>query len=132
MARYVTRRLLWAIPTVLVVTDPVASYHRLNPRATAEKLQQYRQVNGLVGSVPEQYFRWLGHFVTGHWGTSIKGSRPVWPTMRDAMGNTLVLGTVAWLVGMTVGGAVGMIAALRPHSRYDRITTTGAFVGVSI
>ena len=54
MTRYVTRRLLWAIPTVLVVTflafltlravtDPVASYHRLNPRATAEKLQQYRQ-----------------------------------------------------------------------------------------
>jgi peptide/nickel transport system permease protein len=89
-------------------------------------------VNGLVGSVPEQYFRWLGHFVTGHWGTSIKGSRPVWPAMRDAMGNTLVLGTVAWIVGMTVGVAVGMIAALRPHSRYDRITTTGAFVGVSI
>ena len=47
MARYVTRRLLWAIPTVLVVTflafltlravtDPIASYHRVNPRATAE------------------------------------------------------------------------------------------------
>lgn len=143
MARYVTRRLLWAVPTVLVVTflafltlravtDPIASYQRVNPRASAEKLQQYRQVNGLVGSMPEQYFRWLGHFVTGHWGTSIKGSRPVWPAMRDAMGNTLVLGTVAWTVGMTVGVAVGIIAALRPHSRYDRITTTGAFVGVSI
>ena len=128
MARYVTRRLLWAIPTVLVVTflaflalravtDPIASYHRVNPRATAEKLQQYRQVNGLVGSVPEQYFRWLGHFVTGHWGTSIKGSRPVWPAMKDAMGNTLVLGTVALDRRHDLGVAVGMIAALRPHSR---------------
>jgi ABC-type dipeptide/oligopeptide/nickel transport system permease component len=59
MARYVLRRLLWIIPTVVVVTfitflalrtttDPIASYHRLNPRATPEKLAQYRHV--LVGA----------------------------------------------------------------------------------
>src|SRR5262245_43912992 len=134
MVRYAARRLFWTIPTVLVVTfvtfvtlravtDPVASYRRVNPRATPEKLQQYRQVNGLIGSLPEQYFRWLGHFVTGNWGTSIKGSRPVWPSMREAMGNTLVLGIAASIVGITIGVAIGVIAALRPHSRYDQVTT---------
>src|SRR5262245_54855276 len=126
MIRFAFRRLLWAVPTVLVVTfitfvtlravtDPVASYRRVNPRATPEKLQQYRQVTGLVGTVPEQYFHWLRRFVVGDWGSSIKGSRPVWPAMREAMGNTLVLGVTAAIVGIGVGVAIGMVAALRPH-----------------
>ena len=45
MLRYTSRRLLWAIPTLLIITflvflalragtDPVASYLRVNPRAT--------------------------------------------------------------------------------------------------
>ncbi len=75
-------------------TDPVASYLRVNPRATPEKIQQYREANGLIGSMPEQYFRWAGNFLTGDWGNSIKGNRPVWPEMKNALANTLVLGIV--------------------------------------
>jgi peptide/nickel transport system permease protein len=135
--------LLWAIPTLFIITflvflalragtDPVASYLRVNPRATPEKIQQYKQVNGLIGSPPEQYFRWLGHFLTGNWGNSIKGNRPVWPSMKDALANTLVLGIAATVVGVTIGLGIGILAALRPYSKFDTAATTGAFVGFSI
>jgi len=141
--RYTSRRLLWAIPTLFIITflvflalragtDPVASYLRVNPRATPEKIQQYKQVNGLIGSPPEQYFRWLGHFLTGNWGNSIKGNRPVWPSMKDALANTLVLGIAATVVGVTIGLGIGILAALRPYSKFDTAATTGAFVGFSI
>jgi ABC-type dipeptide/oligopeptide/nickel transport system permease component len=101
LLRYVGRRLLWAIPTLFIVTflvfvairigtDPVQSYLRLNPRATQAKIQQYKEANGLVGTIPQQYFHWLRHFVTGDWGRSIKGSRPVWPELKDALANTLI------------------------------------------
>ena len=114
MLRFTGRRLLWAIPTLFdrhflvfmalrAGTDPVASYLRVNPRATPEKIQQYREANGLIGSMPEQYFRWLGHFVTGDWGNSIKGNRPVWPEMKNALANTLVLGIAAVIVGVGIG-----------------------------
>ena len=143
MLRYTSRRLLWAIPTLLIITflvflalragtDPVASYLRVNPRASPAKIQQYKEVNGLIGSAPEQYFRWLHHFVTGNWGNSIKGNRPVWPEMKNALANTLVLGIAATVVGVTIGLGIGILAALRPYSKFDTAATTGAFVGFSI
>ena len=143
MLRYTGRRLLWAIPTLLIITflvflairagtDPVASYLRINPRASAAKIQQYKEVNGLIGSRPEQYFRWLKHFVTGDWGNSIKGNRPVWPSIKDAMANTLVLGIVASVVGIGIGLGIGILAALRPYTKFDTTATTGAFIGISI
>jgi peptide/nickel transport system permease protein len=143
MLRYSGRRLLWAIPTLFIITfltflalragtDPVASYLRVNPRATPAKIQQYKEANGLIGTPPEQYFRWLGKFVTGNWGHSIKGNRPVWPALKDAMANTLVLGIVASVVGIGIGLGIGILAALRPYSKFDTTATTGAFIGISI
>ena len=49
MLRFVLRRVLWLIPTILIITfiafwavragtDPVQSYLRLNPRASAAKI----------------------------------------------------------------------------------------------
>ena len=143
MLRYVGRRLVWTIPTLFIVTflvfvairigtDPVASYLRLNPRASQAKIQQYKEVNGLVGSIPQQYFRWLHHFVTGDWGRSIKGSRPVWPELKNALANTLVLGIFATTIGISVGLFIGTIAAMRQYSKFDSAASTGAFVGLSI
>ena len=114
--------------------------HRSGGRATSgstrgprqAKIQQYKEVNGLIGTPPEQYFHWLGHFVTGNWGNSIKGNRPVWPEMKNALANTLVLGIVATVVGVTIGLGIGILSALRPHSKFDTAATTGAFVGFSI
>jgi len=134
---------LWAIPTLFIITflvflalragtDPVASYVRVNPRVTPEKIQQYKEANGLIGSPPEQYFHWLGHFLTGNWGNSIKGNRPVWPEMKNALANTLVLGIAAVVVGVTIGLGIGILAAMRPYSKFDTAATTGAFVGFSI
>ena len=96
---------------IRVGTDPVQSYLRLNPRATQAKVQQYREANGLVGSTVSQYFNWLQNFVTFNWGRSIKGSRPVWPELKAAMGNTLLLGVLATVVGLVVGLGIGIICA---------------------
>jgi len=143
LLRYVGKRLVWTIPTLFIVTflvfvairigtDPVASYLRLNPRASQAKIQQYKEVNGLVGTIPQQYFRWLGHFVTGDWGRSIKGSRPVWPELKNALANTLVLGFVATTIGISIGLFIGTVSAMRQYSKFDSAASTGAFVGLSI
>ncbi|MEP7204368.1 MAG: ABC transporter permease [Ilumatobacteraceae bacterium] len=143
MIRFVGRRLLWTIPTVFLITflvfiairigtDPVQSYLRINPRASQKKVQQYKEANGLTGNMVSQYFSWLHHFVTFNWGRSIKGSRPVWPELKAAMANTLVLGSLATAVGVVIGLGIGILSALRPRSLFDQTTTTGAFVGISI
>jgi peptide/nickel transport system permease protein len=118
----------WAVRTG---TDPVASFLRSNPHATPEDVQRYKDTNGLVGSVPEQYVRWVGHFVTGNWPRSIKGNQPVWPALREALANSIVLGTFATVIGITVGLGIGIISALRQYSKFDTASTAGAFIGIS-
>ena len=143
MLRYVVRRLAWAIPTLLFVTflvyialrigtDPVASYKRINPRATKAKIAQYIEVNGLDPNYVRGYFRWLGNFVTLDWPRSIKGSREVWPQLKDALANTIRLGVAASSVGIIIGLGLGVFAALRPGGRRDVAVNTAAFVGISI
>jgi len=131
------------IPTLFVITflvfiairigtDPVQSYLRINPRASKAKIQQYKDKNGLNGSIVSQYFSWLHHFVTFNWGRSIKGNRPVWPELKAAMANTLVLGLIATAVGLVIGVGIGILSAMRPRSAFDEGATTAAFVGISI
>jgi peptide/nickel transport system permease protein len=134
---------MWAIPILLIVTfvafwavkagtDPVQSYLRLNPRATPKQIQAYRDANGLNGGTVQQYFSWLKNFLTGNWGNSIKGNRPVYPELKNALANTLVLGLFASVIGISIGLVIGIISALRQYSKFDTLATTGAFVGVSI
>jgi peptide/nickel transport system permease protein len=141
--RFAFRRLLWAVPVLLIVTfltfwavkastDPVASYVSANPRATPEQIQEYKETNGLIGSTPQQYVNWLGNFLSGDWGNSIKGNRPVFPELKDALANTLVLGTISLVVGVLVGCTIGIISALRQYSAFDTAATGAAFVGISI
>ena len=106
MFRFVVRRLIWAVPTLLIVTflvyvairigtDPVASYLRSNQRASQAKIDEYIETNGLYegfGGYVKGYFQWLGGFLTGDWPNSIKGNREVWPNLKDAMANTLAPG----------------------------------------
>ena len=125
MLRFILRRLLWLIPTVIFVTflvyvavrvgwDPVQSYVRANPRASDKKIEQYREVNGLYegfGGYVRGYLEWLWAFVQGpdHWPRSIKGRSLVYPPLRYAIFNTLRLAGIAsllgWGLGLTIGNA---------------------------
>jgi len=143
MARFIGRRVAWAIPVLLIVTfltfwavksatDPVQSFLRINTRATPEMVEEYKVKHGLIGSTPEQYVHWLGNFVTLEWGNSIKGNRPVWPDLKAAMVNSLVLGLTASFVGITIGLGIGILSALRQYSKFDTAATGAAFVGISM
>jgi peptide/nickel transport system permease protein len=146
MTRFILRRVLWAIPTVLIVTflvyvairlgtDPVEAYKRANPRANEAKIEEYRELNNLYegfGGYIKGYFGWLGDFLTGDWPRSIVGRREVWPELKEAMINTIRLGGVATAVGMTIGLSLGVFAALRPGSLRDSAVNFSAFVGFSI
>ena len=146
MKRYIARRLLWLIPTLLLVTflvyvalrlgtNPVESYKRANARASKKKIQQYIELNGLYDGAfgyVRGYFKWLGGFLTGDWAPSIKGRTPVWPNLKDALANSLRLGITASIVGIFVGNLFGVLAALRPGRLRDTAVNTGALIGLAI
>ena len=87
MARYIVRRLLAAIPVMVVVAttvflllfltpgDPVRVM--LGPEATEEQVQQARTQLGLDRPVQEQLFAWYGRLIRGDLGQSLFLNRPV-------------------------------------------------------
>jgi peptide/nickel transport system permease protein len=140
--------MLWAVPTMFIVTfvvfvalrlgtDPIASYAKLNPRASDAKIQEYIDKNGLWDGwrgYIRGYFHWLANFFSGpsEWSRSIKGNREVWPNLKNAAINSLRLGGIALVIGVTIGLAFGIFAALRPGGLRDTSVNTAAFVGLSI
>ena len=146
MIRFFWRRLLWAIPTVVIVTflvyvalrlgtDPVESYKRSNSRATSKQIDEYIRLNGLyegAGGYARGYLQWLRGFVTGDWPRSIKGRQEVWPDLKLAIANSLRLGGVATLVGVTCGIGFGTIAALRQGRITDAVINFGALLAFSV
>jgi len=148
MLRFIVRRLLWMIPTVLLVTfmvyvavrigwNPVAAYSRANPRASEAKIQQFKDVNGLYegfGGYVRGYFEWLWGFVRGpdHWPRSIKGGGDVWTPLRYSLFNTLRLAGTAAIIGIGVGLFFGVVAGKRPGTWIDSLVNTTAFFVGSI
>jgi peptide/nickel transport system permease protein len=148
MLRFIVRRLLWFIPTVLFVTflvyvavrigwDPVQTYVRANPRASDEQIARYREVNGLYdgfGGYVRGYFEWLWAFVQGpdSWPGSIKGGGEVYPTLRYSLFNTLRLAGTAATLGIGIGLFFGVVAGKRPGSWIDGLVNSIAFFVGSI
>ncbi len=142
MFRYIIRRLLFAIPVLLISSvlvfvviratiDPLAGA-AINPRVSQADIQRARQEAGLDEPQWKQYLIWLGNFVTGDWGRSLLTRRPVYPDIESALVNTLILGFVAVGFSLLVGVSIGVYSALRQYSFFDQFFTSAAFVGLSI
>jgi peptide/nickel transport system permease protein len=142
LLRYTLKRILIAIPTLLVISiavfwaareiaSPVGQLS-LNPRISAEDRQRFREQLGLDKSEVEQYTDWLGNFLQGDLGESLISRRDVWDILRPALGNTLVLVTFAASISLLVGITIGTVSAVRRGSFFDHSATGFAFFGFSV
>jgi peptide/nickel transport system permease protein len=111
--------------------DPVAAAAR-NPRTTPAALAKYKHDLGLDKSEPQQYWLWLKKFVRGDWGNSLHSGASVYPEIRTALVNTLILGFFAIAIYLVIGVAIGVISALKQYSWFDNAATGGAFLGLSL
>lgn len=142
MFGYVIRRLLQAIPVLILITgivftvvyfipgDPAAVV--LGRAATPDNLVRVRHEMGLDRPLPVRYGVWLGHMLRGDLGNSILSKQPVWTLIGRAFPITLYLSLFALLIAIAIAVPAGMLAALRRNSWVDLVCTTWAFLGVSI
>ncbi|CAN5477276.1 ABC transporter permease [soil metagenome] len=144
MATYILRRLL-AIPLLLfgvtLVTfalvhllpgSPVDDLKLSTPGLTPEGAKSIERTLGLDRPIYEQYTSWLGQLVRGDLGISMKSYRPVTSLIEQRLPNTLLLGGTALLVSLMVAIPIGIIAALRPNSVFDHVSTVGSSLGFAL
>lgn len=143
MAKYVLRRIIQAIPLLILVSfftylillaapgNPAAAYAE-NPRMTAA--DRARIVHGLGLDRPwyEQYARWSWGLIRGDWGMSFSSGRPVLVEIRERLTATFQLMFVSFLLAVLLAIPTGIISALKRYSLTDWTVTVGSLFGVSI
>jgi peptide/nickel transport system permease protein len=101
-------------------------------QAPKELIERTRQALGLDRPLYVQYVRWLTSAVSGNLGNSLMTRRPVATIIRETLPNTLRLMSLALVIGVSLGIALGVLAALRPHSRLDLALSIVTYAGYSI
>lgn len=142
MLAYVTRRVLYSIPVLVVasvivffgvssVGDPLGDLKR-QPRFSQQTLQNIIERNHLDEPLIVQYGHWAADAVTDSFGTTIVGDRPIWPDLRRAFKNTLQLVIAAEAIALTLAVLLGVLSARYQYSFFDYTTTTVSFLGFSV
>lgn len=140
MARLAGRRLLFAVPILLVVTfgvfaiaaaspfDPVRAYAGTAALgADAETLARLRENLGVDQPFTARWWNWLTAAVTGDLGQSSVLRQPVAQVIGERLLWSSLLCAVAFGVAVLTGTVLGVLAARRPGSVLDRAVTSLAY-----
>jgi len=143
MGRYLLRRLVIAIPSLLGISvvlftvlalapgDPFGEL-ATNPAIPPEVRMALRVKFGLDDPVPLRYLHWLSAMLHGDWGFSFASRINVDTLILQRLPATLFVIGSAQLLALAVALPVGVYAATRPYSIFDQIANTLAFVGFSL
>jgi peptide/nickel transport system permease protein len=143
MGRYFARRVLVAIPTLIVISfviyailalapiDPLSQFGA-DPRVPPEVRERIRASLGLNDPWPLRYVKWMTAMFRGDFGVSFMSHQPVIELIQQRLPNTLAVVGVAYVIGVITGIPVGMISAVKRYSVFDHAATTFAFMGFSV
>lgn len=142
MFRYVTHRVLLAVPVMLGVATLVFSLIHLVPGDPAQAMLgdgaapqdviELRKTLGLDQPLLTQYVTFLRHAVTGDLGNSFRTGQPVTTMIAERIPATAELAIAAMLVAIVIAIPLGVIAAVWRGTAIDYAAMTFALAGVSI
>lgn len=144
MKLFLLKRFLHLIPTLVGVSiisfflmqlapgGPVDLIADLNPRVTPEVKARIRKDLGLDQPIPVQYVRWVKRMALLDFGMSLKDNRKVIDRIAERLPATLLLNIASMGLMTLFAIPIGFLAAIRPQSLFDKLTTIFVFIGFSV
>lgn len=142
MLKYIIKRIIGVIPTLIIVTTFVFFFVRLipgdparlvaGPQATLEDVEVVREELGLNKPIVTQYVDYVTGLFHGDLGMSLRTKRPVATEVSLRYMNTvkLTLGSLAWSV--VVGVLLGVWSGKHRSKWQDYTGMTMAISGISM
>lgn len=142
MVRFVVERLglalitLWILSVIVFVAghvlpgDPARAI--LGPLAAPSAVAALRHELGLDQSVLSQYWHWISHFVQGDPGTSYQYQSPIGPILTAALGRSLKLAALAFVIVVPLSIFAGVVAALNAGRPLDRAISVLGLSGTTV
>lgn len=142
MLRYICKRIVGVIPTLIIVVTFVFFFVRLipgdparqvaGPQATQEDVELVREQLGLNKPVPVQYVNYLTGLVKGDLGTSLRTKRPVLVEVQGRYMNTVQLTLLSLVWSVIVGVLIGVWSGRHRSKWQDYTGMTVAVSGISM
>jgi len=144
--KYILRRLLYAVPTVLGVTALIFAIMRLLPgdplaalfgieyifRFTPEERAHMMAELGLDRPLFLQYLGWLREIASGNFGHSFFRGDNVADLIRVRGAISVEIGVLAVALSWLIGIPVGIVSALRPNTLMDAGARVGSVLFLAI
>lgn len=140
MLRYIIKRLLILIPTIIVLAiliftivnaipgDPATI--ALGTESTAD-IEEVRERMGLNVSKPERFLKWIKGMLKGDLGNSYFLGRTVNKAIAERIPVTISLATLSLIFAVIIGMPLGIIASLKPNSGRDTAIMGISLIGIS-
>lgn len=142
MGRYIAKRLVLMIPLLIGITiitftvihlapgSPTDLAIDLNPKAGADARERLIAYYGLDKPLHIQYITWLKRLVTLDFGQSFQpDGRPVIQKIKEHIPITIEINVLSMIVILAVALPLGVLAAVKKDSIFDKGTTVFVFVG---
>lgn len=142
MAKYILKRIIAAIPTLIVVSVLIFGLIRFIPGspaqvmlgddATPDEIAAMEVKLGLDQPIVVQYAKWMGGALTGDLGDSIYYHAPVLKIITERLEPTWLLVVYSILIGTILGLFFGIIAALNRNRFLDKLCMVLSILGISM
>lgn len=142
MLSFILRRLLIALPTLVLVSIFVFTLQKLLPGDPAlvlageerdpETLAFIREKYHLNEPILYQYLYWVGGLLQGDLGISLRTNQPVLTLIADKLPVTIQLAVMAMIIAMVIGIPAGILSAVKKGGPVDYIANFLALSGLSI
>jgi peptide/nickel transport system permease protein len=142
---YLLKRLLLMFPMLLGITlisftvihlapgTPVELQTTMDPKVSLEAQKRLKELYGLDKPLHVQYWDWLKRVAFLDFGRSFSPDRrPVWDKILERIPVTLSLNLLSMLIILSLAVPIGVIAAYRAHSWFDKATTLLVFFGFAM
>ncbi len=141
MFRHILRRLLLAIPTLLIVITIIFVIIRVIPgdpaqaalgdQASEEAVRQLREQLGLNKPIWRQYLEYMGNLLQGDLGTSLITRQSAWMQIRGVLPHTLQLTAAAIVFALLLGVPTGILTAVKRNTWIDYTGRVVSLAGLS-
>lgn len=142
MGIYILRRLLQAVPVLLLASIAIFLILRLIPGdpayvilgsdARPEQIATVREQLRLDDPLPVQYAAWLGRLLTGDLGYSYRNQYPVSELLLGKLPATLQLTVAGFVLALLLAFPLGIVAAVWPNSWAARLIAWYAGIGIAV
>ena len=141
LARYIMKRILQAIPLLIVISIicfaliQLAPFDVIDTIATPDMAPEVKEAlkvkYGLDQPAYVQYLRWIRRMVSGNLGYSIVTHQSVAFDLAARIPNTILLILPSYLLALLISIVLGLVAGSRRGGRADRIIDTFCSVGMA-